>query len=100
MTHIRAKQTEVLTLAEAARFLRLKAAKVRALAAAGKIPGAELGGEWRFLKSALEDQLRARRDSAEVFLSQAGVLQGDDTMPELLYEIYQQRGRPMVEDED
>ncbi len=85
---------DVLTLAEAARFLRLKPAKVRALADSGQIPGRKFDGEWRFLRSALEDSLRGVGDPTAALLQQAGMWKDDETLPELLRDIYKARGRP------
>jgi excisionase family DNA binding protein len=88
---------KVLTLAEAAKFLRVSPSRVRGLAEAGKLPGRQLDKDWRFLKSALVEWLRHKPSSAEVFLRQAGSLKDDDTLPQLLEDIYKARGRPMVE---
>jgi excisionase family DNA binding protein len=49
---------EVLTLAEAASFLRVHEQAVVELAADQAIPAQKIGGEWRFLKKALEEWLR------------------------------------------
>ena len=51
-------QTErVLTLTEAAAFLRVNEAALADKAAAGEIPAQQIGGEWRFLQRALVDWL-------------------------------------------
>ncbi len=52
-----AEAPDVLTLDEAAELLRASGAAVRALAAAGELPGREVGGEWRFARAALLDWL-------------------------------------------
>jgi excisionase family DNA binding protein len=44
---------EVLTLEQLARFLQVEPETVRALAEAGKLPGREVGGEWRFSREAV-----------------------------------------------
>src|SRR5437588_759159 len=49
---------EVLTLAEAALYLRAPEAEVARLAAEGEVPARKIGGEWRFLRKALDDWLR------------------------------------------
>jgi excisionase family DNA binding protein len=49
---------EVLTLAEAAAYLRVPEAALAELAAEQAIPAQRIGGEWRFLKRALMDWLR------------------------------------------
>src|SRR3989442_3211129 len=45
---------EVMTLDETARYLRLSKRTVRKLAKQGRLPGREIEGDWRFLKTALE----------------------------------------------
>ena len=49
---------DVLTLAEAAAYLRVEPAAVEQLVADEAIPARKIGGEWRFLKKALDDWLR------------------------------------------
>lgn len=87
----------VLTLEDAAAFLRLPEETVERRAALGEIPGRQIEGAWRFLLSALEDWLR-RPDPRSVLLSQAGALAEDESLEELLAQIYAARGRPEVED--
>ncbi len=50
-------QPEVLTLQEAAAFLRVREDALLALAAKGAIPARKIGDEWRFLKEGLVDWL-------------------------------------------
>ena len=49
---------EVLTLAEAAAFLRVPEEALTELLDRRAIPAQKIGGEWRFLKRALVDWLR------------------------------------------
>lgn len=49
---------KVLNLAEAAEFLRLSPYTLRELVSAGKVPGAKVGGEWRFTDESLEAYMR------------------------------------------
>ena len=91
--------TDVLTLSEAAEYLRLSPETVERQAAQGNIPGQLIEGTWRFLHAALEDWLR-HRDSRVVLLQQAGVLADDERLPELLGSIYKARGRPEVDASD
>jgi excisionase family DNA binding protein len=91
---------KVMTLAEAAKFLRVSAPKARALAEARELPGRKIGEDWRFLHSALVEWLRPKPTSRDIFLQQAGALADDDTLPELLASIYKSRGRPEVDPED
>jgi excisionase family DNA binding protein len=50
----------VLTAKEAGRLLKLTAQTVISLCANGKIPGAKIGGSWRFLRAELEGLLTAQ----------------------------------------
>jgi excisionase family DNA binding protein len=90
----------VLTLSEAARFLRLKPARVKTLAASGQLPGRKIDEEWRFHKGALEQWLCGKPSARDILLAQAGALADDDTLPALLDSIYAARGRPETESED
>lgn len=92
---------DVLTLGEAASFLRVAEQQVESLATAQSLPGRKLGDEWRFLKSALEDWLRTPRTKAnrEAFLALAGAYRDDPYLDEIVKEAYRRRGRPIT-DED
>ena len=57
-----APSEDVLTLAEAAAFLRVPEAEFLRLVETHDIPAQQIGGEWRFLKKALIDWLRYGRD--------------------------------------
>lgn len=52
-------QDEVLTLEEAAAYLRLPAETIARQAAQGNIPGRKIEDAWRFLKAAIDDWLRS-----------------------------------------
>jgi excisionase family DNA binding protein len=86
----------VLTLTEAAGYLRLPRRELERLAREGSLPGRQVGKHWRFLKAALDDWLRGCGGRA-VLLQQAGALAGDETLPRLREMIYAQRGRPEAE---
>ncbi len=45
---------EILNLDEASRYLRIKRRTLYSLAARGVVPGAKIGGQWRFRRSQLE----------------------------------------------
>ena len=81
---------EVLTLDDAAHFLKLSPEAVARQAEAGYIPGRQVEGSWRFLLSRLEEWL-GQRDSKAIFLAQAGAFQDDESMDELVAEIYKAR---------
>jgi excisionase family DNA binding protein len=89
----------VLTLAEAAKYLRVPEAEVVRLVKEQDLPGRLLGAEWRFLKPALQDWLRTppARGSKEAVLSVAGAWKDDPHLDEELKETYKRRGRPMCE---
>jgi hypothetical protein len=87
----------VLTLDETAAYLRLPAETVVRLVGRG-LPGREIEGEWRFLKSAVDLWLGGR-NGKQSLLSFAGKMADDPHWQEMLDEIYRQRGRPEVEGE-
>ncbi|HWG43714.1 MAG TPA: helix-turn-helix domain-containing protein [Gemmataceae bacterium] len=49
---------KILTLAEAAAYLRVPEDALLKLADEGAVPARRIGGEWRFLRKALDDWLR------------------------------------------
>ena len=93
---------EVLTLTEAAVYLRVAQADVLKMVGVGDFPGRLLGDEWRFLKSALQDWLRtpAQPSSKEALRSAIGSWKDHPDLDELLEDIYRQRGRPMIEESE
>jgi excisionase family DNA binding protein len=96
----KAEPTEVLTLAEAAAYLRVSETEVTKSVSLEGLPGRQIGGEWRFLRSSLEDWLRSPppRSGNEAVLAMAGSWKDDPYVDEMLKEIYKKRGRPMTED--
>lgn len=55
----------ILTLAEAAKLLRVPDETVRSLAVSGALPGRKLGDDWRFLDQALRDWLASSEPRKE-----------------------------------
>ncbi|MFN3690398.1 MAG: helix-turn-helix domain-containing protein [Fimbriimonadales bacterium] len=51
----------VMTLREAAHYLRLRPMELQALAENGEIPAFKVDGKWRFLKNALDEWMLAQR---------------------------------------
>lgn len=49
---------EVLTVEEAAQLLRLHVNTIRTRAESGDLPGWKIGGQWRFLRSALMENFQ------------------------------------------
>jgi excisionase family DNA binding protein len=82
-------ETEVLTLAEAAAYLRVEATEIDRLADTGVLPGQKIGGQWRFYKPALQHWLGTPKKIG--LLSQVGALKNDPHLDDMLKEIYQRR---------
>jgi excisionase family DNA binding protein len=60
-------QHSVLTLREAANYLRIPAASLEAMAADGQVPAMQVDGRWRFTKTALDEWIstqQLRKESA------------------------------------
>lgn len=93
---------EVMTLMEAAAYLRVSEDAVLHLVRNQDLPARLLETEWRFLKAAINDWLRAqpKQGSREAVLSTIGAWKDDPFLEEELKEIYKRRGRPMTEDQE
>lgn len=93
---------DVLTLSEAAVFLRVPEAEVLRLAQMRELPGRMLGGEWRFLRDALRDWLRtpARVTGKEAFLAMAGAWRDDPDIEQIVRDALLRRGRRSAEKEE
>lgn len=87
---------EILTLPEAANYLRVSEDAVLELAERSELPGRKIGAEWRFLKEALGDWLR-QLSPKERLMRHAGIAKDDPWSAAMLEDIYQARGRPMTE---
>ena len=83
---------EVLTLEEAAAILRVTEEQLRTQAQAGGMPARCLGGEWRFVRSALYQWL-AGPTERDRLLSVVGCLADDDTLEPMVDGILLERGR-------
>lgn len=92
-------QTEVFTLEEVADYLRLPQETVMRQAAQGNLPGRKIEDTWRFLKAAIDDWLRSH-DGRTILSQQAGAFADDETLDELLKQIYEERGRLEFETEE
>ena len=94
--------TDVLTLAEAAAYLRLPATDVLRLVEEQGLPARRLGDEWRFLKTAIQDWLRtgtAPKSNKEAWMALAGVWKDDPFKEDMLQHMQKQRRRPKGKDE-
>jgi excisionase family DNA binding protein len=87
---------EVLTLAEAAAYLRVSEDEILRLVGHEGLPGRRLGSEWRFLKSALQNWLATPSlpSSKEALLAMAGKYKDDPFLDKIVSETDRQRGRP------
>jgi excisionase family DNA binding protein len=91
---------EVLTLSEAATYLRLPEVDIIRLVHSQDLPGRFAGGQWRFLKLAIQEWLSKPppKYSKEAQLSVAGLLKDDPDLLPMVEEIYRKRERPITED--
>jgi excisionase family DNA binding protein len=95
------KTVDVLTLEEAAAYLRTSAEVVLRLVREQGLPGRRVGEDYRFLKVAVQDWLRAppsETDKQAFWQTHFGALKGDPYLEEMLQEIYRLRGRPEAEE--
>ncbi len=91
---------DVLTLSEAAAYLRLSDADVLRLVREQGLPGRQVGDEWRFLQAALQAWLSQAAGSGKAaLLASAGLFRDDPFLDEIVREAYRQRGRPITADE-
>ena len=97
-----AESSDVLTLAEAAAYLRVSEDDIIRMAREQSLPGRFLGNEWRFLKSALQTWLSTPipHGSKEAIQSLIGSWKDDPYVEQELKEIYARRGRPMTENDE
>ena len=93
---------DVFTLAETAAYLKLPESAVISAIHAHGLPGRLIGGEWRFLKSAIQQWLSTgspapeTRKAAQMAL--AGKYKDDRELQEIVENAMRQRGRPLMED--
>jgi excisionase family DNA binding protein len=93
---------EVFTLAEVAAYLRLPEGDVIGAVSSQGLPGRLVGGEWRFLKAAIQQWLSVSQPTAEMRkAAQMGIVgawKDDPNLEDMVEEIYRKRGRPITED--
>jgi excisionase family DNA binding protein len=91
---------EVLTLAEAAAYLRVPVSEMAALIEGQGLPARRVGEDWRILKAAIQDWLRtAPAPAKNDFWSMAGAFKDDPHLEEIVKEAYRRRGRPITEED-
>lgn len=91
---------DVLTLAETAAYLRVsEEAVLRAIAPEG-LPGRLIDGEWRSLKSAVNEWLStpSKPTGKGALLNMAGAFKGDPFLDRIVREAYRQREQSITED--
>jgi excisionase family DNA binding protein len=94
--------SDVLTLAEAAAYLRLSEQDVVRLIHEQALPARQAGTDWRFLKSAIQQWLSCGKTplqaNKEAWASFIGAWKDDPYLEDMVEEIYRRRGRPITED--
>jgi hypothetical protein len=91
---------DVLTLPEAAAYLRLSEDEVVRQMQQQGLPGRQVEDGWRFLKSALRHWLCAPRRAAgnqNFWETQLGAFKDDSNLQQMVDEIYQERGRSVTD---
>jgi excisionase family DNA binding protein len=88
----KAKNPPVMTLAEAARFLRLPPKYIQEKVLTGEIPGQRIGRAWRFSSAALASWLQFQY-TRRALREQAGAFKDDETFLPMMEKIYKERRR-------
>lgn len=88
---------EVLTLAEAAAYLRVSEAEIVDLTRRQGLPGRKVGDQWRFLKAAIQEWLRLP-EKENFWWRHFGALRDDPYLHDIVTQIYSDRGRPVTEE--
>jgi excisionase family DNA binding protein len=88
---------DVLTLAEAAAYLRVSETEIIELTRRQALPGRKVGQQWRFLKAAIQEWLRLP-EKENFWWKQFGALKDDPYLQEIVEQIYRDRGRPSTEE--
>jgi excisionase family DNA binding protein len=86
-----AEWPEVLTLSEAAAYLRVTEAELTQIAGSQGLPGQRIGSEWRFSRAAIQDWLR-HPSMKQRLLQSAGSWRDDPYLEEMLRGFDRARG--------
>lgn len=89
---------EVLTLAEAAEYLRVSQSDVIDLATRRGLPGRKIGEDWRFHKQGLANWL-CEPELRDFWQTQFGALRDDSYMEQMVKDIYEERGHPIIKED-
>ena len=86
---------EVLTLAEAATYLRVTEQDILRLVRKQGLPGREIGNEWRFLRAGIDHWLGRSEvpSQARFWQTHFGALKDDPYLADIVREAYRRRGR-------
>jgi hypothetical protein len=99
-TSVNGPPSEVLTLPEAADYLRLPEDEVVRSVQSQGLPGRCIAGEWRFLKSAIQHWLASVSPTWEMrraeILDLAGKYRDDPDLESIVEDAYRRRGRPIT----
>jgi excisionase family DNA binding protein len=85
--------TDIMTIKEAAQYLKLNYMTVYKLAQKGKIPASKVGGNWRFKKEILDDWLLRQTQAAEGAVL---VVDDDVRIRDLIRDIASEQGYRVV----
>ncbi len=88
---------DVLTLAEAAAYLRVSEAEIVELMRRQGLPGRKVGDQWRLLKAAIQEWLRLP-EKESFWWKHFGALKDDPYLQDIVEQIYRDRGRPVTEE--
>jgi len=93
---------DVLTLAEAAAYLKLSQDAIVAAVYSQDLPARLVNNEWRFWKGAIQQWLATGKppvkSGKEALLAHAGSCKDDPDLEDIIEAAYRQRGRPITED--
>ena len=90
------RSAEVLTLAEAAVYLRVTEQEILHFVQEQGLPARRIGDDWRFLKAAVEGWLgtSAAPGRSQFWETHFGALKDDPYLADIVRGAYRKRGRP------
>lgn len=92
-----ASDIEVMTLSEAAAFLRVDEDAVLRTVHEQGLPGRQIGSQWRFSRRAILQWLLGPTAKQQI-LAMAGAFKDDPYLADITNEIFEARGRSMTEE--
>src|SRR5436309_13037400 len=93
--------TDVMTLSEAAAYLRLPEEEVLRMVREQNLAARQVGSEWRFSREAILRWLGTGpgpKSNKEAWAAWAGSWKDDPDLERIVEEAYRARGRPITED--